>query len=129
MAPRVFVSYDYDNDRHYKNMLLAWNASERFPFSMEDASADVSIRSNDVAVIKRAISAKINLANVFLCLVGPSTCKSTWVDWEIGKAIELGKRIVAVKTLSGNVTPTRLYGIGAVWAMSFSFKSIREKLG
>ncbi len=27
----VFISFDYDNDAHYKNMLLAWE--ELVPFS------------------------------------------------------------------------------------------------
>jgi hypothetical protein len=22
---KVFISYDYDNDKHYKNLLLAWD--------------------------------------------------------------------------------------------------------
>ena len=25
MAKKIFISYDYDNDRDYKNMLVAWS--------------------------------------------------------------------------------------------------------
>lgn len=63
MAKRkIFISYDYDIDRNYKNMLLAWDKNQDFDFGFSDQSADVSIDSNDAAAIKRTISAKINEA-------------------------------------------------------------------
>ena len=89
----IFISYDYDNDRAYKNLLLAWDKNSDFDFGFNDQSADVSIDSTDASVIKRAISAKINSASYFLCLVGKYTKNSSWVKWEINKAVELNKRI------------------------------------
>lgn len=124
----IFISYDYDHDRNHKNMLLAWDKNSEFDFGFSDQSADVSISSNDAATIKRAISAKINAATYFLCLVGTHTHNSNWVGWEIGKAIELKKRLVAVKITSTNSTPQRLIGAGASWAMSFAFDAIKKAI-
>lgn len=124
----VFISYDYDNDRHYKSLLLAWDANGQFNFGFHDHSADVSINSTNATAIKRAISAKINNAKYFLCIVGKKTHKSKWVDWEIEKAVELKKKIVAVKVDRGNTTPDGLYGVGASWAMSFTFDSITKAI-
>lgn len=129
MAKRkIFISYDYDNDRNYKNMLLAWDKNQDFDFGFSDQSADVSIDSNDAAAIKRALSAKINEATYFLCLVGKRTSASKWVAWEIGKAVELKKKIVAVKIEPTNTTPNGLLNVGAKWAMSFSFESIKTAI-
>ncbi len=129
MAKRkIFISYDYDNDRNYKNMLLAWDKNQDFDFGFSDQSADVSIDSNDAAAIKRAISAKINDATYFLCLVGKQTHKSKWVAWEIGKGVELKKKIVAVKIEPANTTPSGLLNVGAQWAMSFNFDSIKRAI-
>ena len=125
---KVFISYDYDNDKHYKNLLVAWDANKEFDFSFYDASVDVSVDSDDAAAIKRVISARINSATYFLCIVGEKTHKSDWVAWEIDKAIELKKKIVAVKTAKDNTTTTGLYGIGAKWALSFTFASIKKAL-
>lgn len=122
----IFISYDYDNDRNYKNMLAAWDANKEFDFGFSDQSADVSIDSNDAAAIKRAISTKINAATYFLCLVGKQTHKSKWVAWEISKAVELKKKIVAVKIDASNTTPSGLLNVGAKWAMSFTFDSIKK---
>jgi hypothetical protein len=124
----IFISYDYDNDKHYKNLLVAWDKNSDFDFGFNDQSADISIDSTDSAAIKRAISSKINNATYFLCIVGEKTSKSKWVKWEIGKAVELKKKIVAVKTSSTNDSPTELLGVGAKWAMSFTFESIKKAI-
>ena len=125
---RVFVSYDYDNDKHYKNLLLAWDANKQFDFYLYDQSVDVSVDSTDAAAIKRVVSGKINSSTYFLCIVGKHTHKSKWVAWEIDKAVELGKKIVAVKTDRSNTTPAGLYDVGASWAMSFTFDSIKNAI-
>ena len=124
----IFISYDYDNDRNYKNMLLAWDANKEFDFGFDDHSADVSIDSTDAGAIKRAISAKISAATYFLCLVGKQTHKSKWVAWEISKAVELKKKIVAVKIEPTNTPPPGLLNVGAKWAMSFTFDSIKKAI-
>ncbi len=129
MAKRkIFISYDYENDRNYKNMLLAWDKNQDFDFGFSDQSADVSIDSTDAAAIKRALSAKIGDATYFLCLVGKRTHTSKWVAWEITKAVELKKNIVAVKIDSTNTTPSGLLNVAAKWAMSFSFDSIKKAI-
>ena len=125
---KVFISYDYDHDKHYKNLLLAWDANKQFDFYLYDQSVDVSVDSTDAAAIKRVISSRINASTYFLCIVGKHTHKSGWLAWEIDKAVELGKKIVAVKTDRSNTTPAGLYGVGASWAMSFTFDSIKNAI-
>lgn len=125
---KIFISYDYDNDRNYKNLLLAWDANSEFDFNFQDMSTDVSINSTDATVIKRAISSKINEASYFLCIIGSKTNKSEWVKWEISKANELNKKIIAVKIESTNTSPEEILGISASWAMSFTFDSIKKAI-
>lgn len=125
---KVFISYDYENDRHYKNLLLAWDANTQFDFYISDYSADVSINSTDAGAIKSTLSRYINQCTVFLVIVGKNTAKSSWVKWEIEKAVELGKKIIAVKTDRDNETPTELYGVGASWALSFTQEAITKAL-
>lgn len=125
---KIFISYDYDNDKDYKNMLLAWDKNTEFDFGFSDQSTDVSIQSKDATAIKRAIAAKINDTTYFLCLVGSKTSQSSWVNWEIDKAKELKKRLVAVKISSVNTTPSGLLNAGASWAMSFTFDAIKKAI-
>ena len=122
----IFISYDYDNDKQWKNLLVAWDKNDDFAFTFYDASVDVSVNSTDAAAIKRVISARINGATCFLCIVGEHTHKSGWVKWEIEKAVEIERKLIAVKTDAGNTSPDDILGVGASWAMSFTFDAIKK---
>jgi hypothetical protein len=64
MPHRVFVSFDYENDRHYKYLLEAWNPNPRFNFTFADATPD-EINTLNVGRIKAALTSKINDATHF----------------------------------------------------------------
>ncbi len=123
---KIFISYDYDNDRHYKNLLIAWDKNELFDFSFYDGSVTVAVDSDDAGPIRRVISARIGESPRFLCIVGTQTYKSSWVKWEIAKAVELKRSIIAVKTGKDNKTPDGLLNVGAKWALAFTFESISK---
>ena len=107
---------------------MAWDKNSEFDFGFSDQSADVSINSHNATAIKRAISAKINASTRLLCIVGSNTHKSGWVSWEIDKAVELRKEIIAVKTDARNISPDAILGVGAEWAMSFTFQAIKDAI-
>jgi hypothetical protein len=48
--------------------------------------------------------------------------------WEIRKAIELGKKLVAAKTDSTHNSPTAMQGVGASWSTMFDFDSIKKAM-
>ena len=125
---KIFISYDYDKDRFYKNLLQAWDQNKQFDFSFRDESVDVSINSDDENYIKQVIRRKISQSDIFLCLIGENTWRSNWVNWEIKKAFELRKPIVAIKIQKNYLPPAAIMGVEAVWAYSFSFDSLREAL-
>ena len=124
----VFISYDYDHDRRYKNMLVAWAKNEKFPIRFDDRSADVAIDSTDEAVQRRAISAKIHRSDMLVLLVGREAHKSRWIRWETAKAVHLGKPIVAVKLKKKYRAPAGLRGRGVVWATSFKVAQVKAAL-
>lgn len=105
---------------------MAWDKNSEFAFTFYDASVDVSVNSTDAAAIKRAISRRIRSATHFLCIVGKYTHKSDWVKWEIDKAVDLQRKLIAVKTDAGNISPDGILGVGASWAMSFTFDAIKK---
>lgn len=37
-SKKVFVSFDWDNDRHYKYLLEAWHANPEFDFVFSDTT-------------------------------------------------------------------------------------------
>jgi hypothetical protein len=125
---KVFVSYYYDENNQYKNLLKAWDKNDRFDISFVDTSVDVSIRSKNESVIKRAISRKISESDIVLVIIGKKTHQRKWVRWEIEKAAQLGKKIVAVKIRRSYQSPPELLSIGAHWIASFSPEAISEAI-
>jgi len=93
-------------------MLLALDMNDERDFSFIDHSADSSIQSINAETIKRAKSAKINSATRFLCIIVSKTSSSGWVIWEIDKAKDLNKKLVAAKTTSNKKIPSGLINRG-----------------
>ena len=127
-SKKIFVSYKYDGDAKYKNLLVAWSKHHRFDVDFDDVSSDISIDSRIESEIKAGILPHITGADIFLCIVGEKTHKSKMVPWEIERAVALKKKIVAVKTSMTNKTPESLKNVGAIWAMSFTEKEIVKAL-
>jgi hypothetical protein len=125
---RVFCSLDYDNDKDYRNLLRAWNANPEFEFTWNETSPRVAIDSKDADTIKAALARMIGDATHFLCIVGKSTYRSSWVQWEIAFAISLRNKLVAVKTDRENISPTGLLNANASWAMAFTQDAILRAL-
>jgi hypothetical protein len=127
-SKKIFVSYKFIGDAKYKNLLKAWSKNHKFSVTFDDVSTDISINSHDEEVIKNSILPHIESADIFLCIIGSKTHESKMVEWEIQKAVQLKKKIVAVKVRKNNTTPPALKNVGASWAMRFSEKQIMKAL-
>lgn len=137
MAKKVFVSFDYENDKHYKFLLEAWNKNDQFDFTFADHSSQ-EIDSDETARIKAALTRKINSANATLVIVGKEANKKhsdseeigyrNWINFEVAKSIEAKNSLVAVKIDSNYESPEELLGSGASWARSFTEDNIINAL-
>lgn len=125
---KIFVSFDYDRDKHYKRLLEAWDANNNFDFKFSDQSITEPINSSNASVIKAGITKKLSSSTHLLVLVGQFTYTSEWVCWEIDKAKELGLKIIGVKINNSYISPSPLLNCGAKWARSFNQESILSAL-
>lgn len=134
---KVFVSFDYDNDKHYKALLKAWDANPNFDFYFSDLSSN-EINSFYIPTVKQALSKKINEANYTLVIIGKEANKPhkdkaligylNWINFEIAKSKEHGNKLVGVKINSSYTSPDEILYSGASWAMSFSQAAILKAL-
>lgn len=134
---KVCISFDYENDKNYKNLLAAWDANSNFEFSFNDLTP-TEINSNDYSRVKAVITQRINSATYLLVIVGEHTNDEharkseigdrNWINWEINKAKELGKKLVAVKINKSYESPTALLNAGTSWALSFTKDSVIKAL-
>jgi hypothetical protein len=125
---KVFIGYDYDQDTAAKDRLLRWDTNKEFDFSSYDRFFDVAVDSQEAVAIKQDLAARIGDSSHFLCIVGKETYRNAWVAWEIRKAVELKKKLVAAKTDSTNNSPTAMQEVGASWSTIFNFDSIKKAM-
>lgn len=137
MKPRVFVSFDYDNDKHYKYLLEAWDKNPKFEFVFDDATPE-EIDSTNIGRIKAALTSKIKDATHTLVIIGeyansPHRNRNligykNWINFEVHQSVEYGKKIAAIKIGRLYESPDELTNVNASWAYSFTEDNIIKAL-
>ncbi len=134
---RVFISFDYEDDRHYKNLLEAWDANSNFEFTFSDLTPS-EIQSWRIDRIKAALTRKINQATYTLVIVGKNANKKhpdskeigyrNWINFEVAKSKENKNKLVGVKIKNSYDSPEELLNSGAKLARSFTQEAILKAL-
>lgn len=137
MLPKVFVSFDYTDDKHYKYLLQAWHSNPKFNFVFEDGTPQ-EIDSFNVGRIKAALTMKIKEATHILIIVGENANalhrkhdligQRNWINYEVAKGIELKKRIAVIKLKSHYALPERLVGVNASCEDGFTEDNVTRAL-
>ncbi len=102
----VFISHHHADDEHVTNLT---NLIGRKGFEIRNSSirakpanqARLDAGEIPEKTLKRLLRMKMSWASTVIVLIGKETHRRPWVDWEIRKANELGKRIVGVFTHGG----------------------------
>lgn len=133
----ICISFDWHNDRNYRQMLSAWIANPKIPFSFQDLTPG-AIDTDDVSRVKAVLTTKIRTATHTLVLIGSNANtphkdrieigSRNWIWWEIEQSKAESNRLIAVKISSSNTTPDPLYNSGATWAMSFTQDAILQAI-
>lgn len=110
--PRVFVSFDFDNDQQLKHLLIGQTRRQNMPFSVVDGSLKEAAPEPRW---KEAALKEIQRCDMVVVLVGRQTYMSPGVLAEIAMARDEGKPIVQLigSRASGY---TRVKGAGRVMA-------------
>lgn len=125
----LFVSYDYDNDGYYRDILQTWaNMPDFARIVVNDQRPTMPVDSDAATSLKSLITSKIKSATGFLCIVGANTSTNDWVAWEIKTAIETDKRMMVVRINRETIVPDVLSEVGATCALSFTFEGIKRAI-
>lgn len=64
---KVFVSFDFENDKQYKYLLEAWDANDDFDFVFSDKTP-TEINSDNIGRIKAGLTAKKRVTPLHPCI-------------------------------------------------------------
>jgi len=114
MARNVFLSF-VEEDIYLVNLFRGQAKNENNDMEFSDYSVKEPFDSENADYIKQQIRNLIKKVSVTLCLIGETTYKSKWVNWEIRTSSELGKGLVGVKLHSSpkDIIPQALKDNGA----------------
>lgn len=134
---RVFISFDYEDDNCYRNLLRAWDANSNFEFAFSDLTPN-EIQSWSIDRIKAVLTTKIRQATYTLVIVGKNANKKhrdsaeigyrNWINFEVARSKDNRNRLVGVKISRNYDSPEELLGSGAGWATSFTQDAIIKAL-
>jgi len=123
----VFISFAYE-DIDDVNLLRAQSKNDNSPIEFNDWSVREPFDSEKAGYIKGKIEDRINACSVAVVYLSENTAKSQWVDWEIQKSIELGKRVIGV--YKGDQRPTSLpKAITANKIKTVSWSKLADEIG
>lgn len=102
----VFISHHHADDAHVSGLtgLLQRSGYEIRNSSIRAKPANQRRLEQGLVsdrAIKRLLRMKMSWASTVVVIIGKNTHNRPWVDWEIKKANELGKRIVGVYERGG----------------------------
>jgi hypothetical protein len=133
----IVISFDWHNDRNYRNLLAAWIKNQQFTVDFQDLTPG-AIDTSDVGRVKAVLTGRIRAATHTLVLIGEHANDThadaarigtrNWIWWEIEQSKAEGKGLIAVKIHSTNPTPEPLRNAGANWAMSFTEKAVQKAI-
>lgn len=93
MKKRVFVSFDFDNDKTLKDFIIGQSRLADSPFEVIDHSLkEAAPERNWEAKARSAIA----WAEIVVVMVGPKTHRAAGVLKEVQMARDLGKQIVQI---------------------------------
>jgi len=134
---KVFVSFDYENDRRFKFLMEAWDANPDFDFSFSDHSSG-EINSNNISIVKAGLTRKINQATYTFVIVGKEANKQhkdhkligfkNWINFEVHQSKLNKNKLLAIKLDKSFDSPDELLNSGASWAYTFTQDSILAAL-
>lgn len=119
---KVFVSFDFDNDKVIKDFLIGQSKNEDSPFEVTDVSLKEAAPEKDWE-----LKAKINIgyADIVIVMVGPKTYKASGVLKEVKIANDLKKKVIQIIGYKDG-DYTRVEGAGVLY--SWNWENLKKLL-
>jgi len=93
---KIFISHSWQYTDTLEALRKLLNARGYFSATYEESTKDNPINSENESYVKQRLAKKIGDSDIILALAGVYASHSSWMEWELDKALELGTPIVGV---------------------------------
>nr|WP_176704751.1 TIR domain-containing protein [Pseudomonas sp.]AQZ19950.1 hypothetical protein pA3J1_p13 [Pseudomonas sp.]QBM91779.1 hypothetical protein pA7J1_p07 [Pseudomonas sp.] len=93
---KIFISHSWQHSDTLEALRDLINARSHFSATYEESTKDKPINSESESYVKTRLAQKIGNSNIVLALAGVYASHSSWIEWELNKAIDLSIPIVGV---------------------------------
>lgn len=123
--PRAFISFDFDNDKDYKELFAGQAKNSKTPFDIQDWSSKSHLPQSQW---EKEIKDKINKCNMLIVLVGTKTHSATGVVKEIGFAKVQNVPIFGVYVGNAGASTTLPDGLARGRVVEWNWDKIATKV-
>lgn len=123
--PRVFISFDFDNNSTEKMLFVGQSKNSKTPFNIEDWSSKTHLPQKEW---ERIIHEKINKCNVLIVLVGRSMFFASGVAKEIAFAKENNVPVFGIYVDGANENSNLPSGLQRNRTIRWSWDSIANAI-
>lgn len=121
----VFISFAHE-DVDEVNLLRGQSKNENSDIEFNDFSVKEPYDSVRAEYIKGKLTERINQSSTTVVYLSKDTPQSQWVQWEVEKSLELGKRVIAVH--AGKSAPVLPAWIGTNKIKVVPWSSLAQEL-
>lgn len=93
---KIFISHSWQYSDTLEALRDLINKRGYFSATYEESTKDNPINSENESYVKIRLVKKIGDSDIILALAGVYASHSSWMEWELDKALELGTPIVGV---------------------------------
>lgn len=93
---KIFISHSWQYTDTLEALRNLLNARGYFSATYEESTKDNPINSENESYVKQRLAKKIGDSDIVLALAGVYASHSSWMEWELDKALQLGTPIVRV---------------------------------
>ena len=104
----ILISHSWKYSTHYDTVCTWFDEAAYFYWSNYSVCCDNPIDTKTDKELKEKLTNKISNCSCIVVLSGMYAKYSKWIDFEIDKALEMGKPIIGVKPWGQERIPTKI---------------------
>lgn len=125
----IFISHAWEYESDYWTLVNWFNEESNFIWSNCSVPSHDSLPDKTIAGLKAGLSRQIAPAQVVILIAGMYATRSDWIDYEVGEAVRMQKKIIGVTPWGQQRVPTSVQNAADImvgWNSASVVNAVRQ---